>query len=273
MAIPTTKTEFGEWCLRRLGKPVIEVNVDSTQIDDRVDEALQYFSQYHYDGTERMYLKYKVTAADITRADVAQDASTAVTDKVEGSVTATWKESKNYIPMPTSIISVLNVFPFSDKASLNMFDVRYQLRLNDLYDFSSTSIMHYEMTMQHLDFLNHILVGEKPLRHNVHQDRLYIDMDWGTDVQVDEYLVIECWRKLDPTVWTDIYDDHFLKKYATALIKKQWGQNLIKFNGVTMLGGVTMNGELIYTQAQEEVQRLEDEMRLTYELPVDFAVG
>ena len=129
------------------------------------------------------------------------------------------------------------------------------------------------MTMQHLDFLDHVLVGEKPLRHNVHQDRLYIDMDFANDMAVDEYLIIECYRKLDPTVWTDIYNDFFLKKYATALIKRQWGQNLSKFNGVTMLGGVTMNGEMIYTQANEEVLRLEDEMRLTYEMPIDFAIG
>jgi hypothetical protein len=273
MAIPTTKSEFGEWCLRRLGKPVVEVNVDSTQLDDRVDEALQYYAQFHMDGTERMYLKYKITEADITRADEAADTTTNVTDKVAGSVTAAWDESNNYIPLPTSVLSVLQVFPFSDRGGMNMFDVRYQLRLNDLYDFSSSSVMQYEMTMQHLDFLDHILVGEKPIRHNVHQDRLYVDMDWGTDISAGEYLVIECWRKLNPAVWTDIYDDFFLKKYATALVKKQWGQNLIKFEGVTMLGGVTMNGEMMFTQAQEELIRLEEEARLTYELPVDFAVG
>ena len=273
MAIPTTKAEFGEWCLRRLGKPVVEVNVDSTQLDDRVDEALQFFAQFHMDGTERMYLKYELTDDDITRADVASDLETPITDKVDPGVVASWFESKNYIPIPPSVLSVLQVFPFSDRASMNMFDVRYQLRLNDLYDFSSTSILHYEMTMQHLDFLDHVLVGEKPLRHNVHQDRLYIDMDWGTDISAGEFLVIECWRKLDPAVWTDVYDDFFLKKYATALIKKQWGQNLIKFEGVTMLGGVTMNGEMMFTQANEELIKLEDEARLTYELPVDFAVG
>jgi hypothetical protein len=188
-------------------------------------------------------------------------------------VDTVWKQTQGYIPIPQSVMSVTNVFPFSDNASMNMFDVRYQLRLNDLYDFSSTSIVHYEMTMQHLDFLDHILVGEKPIRFNVHQNRLYIDMDWANDMDVGEYFVIECYRKLDPTVWTDVYNDFFLKKYATQLIKRQWGANLIKFNGVQMLGGVTMNGELIYTQAQEEIQRLEEEMRLTYEMPIDFAVG
>lgn len=273
MATPTTKATLKEWCLRRLGKPVVEINVDDDQVDDRLDEALQYFSEFHFDGVERMYLKHQLTTADVTRAAVAQDATTAVTDKVATSVTANWLESGNYIPVPDTITSVLNVFPFSDQSTTNMFDVRYQLRLNDLYDFSSTSIVHYEMTMQHLDFLEHILVGEKPIRFNVHQNRLYIDMDFANDMAVDEYLVIECYRKLDPTVWTDIYNDFFLKKYATALIKKQWGQNLIKFNGVTMLGGVTMNGEMIFTQANEEVLRLEEEMRLTYEMPIDFSIG
>jgi|TARA_B100000315_G_scaffold91465_1_gene84089 hypothetical protein len=270
VAIPNSKATLKSWCKRKLGHPVIEVNVDDDQIDDRIDEALQYFAQFHFDGVERMYLKYQVTADDVTRAEAS--ASTSATDD-SSSVTASWKESTNYLPIPDTVLSVLQVFPFSNTGSINMFDVRYQMRLNDLYDFSSTSVVHYEMTMQHLDFLDHILVGEKPVRYNVHQNRLYIDMDWGEDIDVGEYLVIECWRKLDPTVWTDVYNDFFLKRYAASLIKKQWGQNLIKFNGVTMLGGVTINGETIYTQAQEEIDKLEEEMRLTWEMPIDFAVG
>ena len=273
MAIPNTKATLKDWCLRRLGKPVVEINVDDDQVDDRLDEALQYFSEFHFDGIERMYLKHQVTQADVDRAALASDVTTAVTDKVSSGVTANWDESINYIPIPDAVTAVMNIFPFSDNASMGMFDVRYQLRLNDLYDFSSTSILHYSMTMEHLDFLDHLLVGEKPLRFNVHQNRLYIDMDFANDITVGEFLVMECWRKLDPTVWTDVYNDFFLKKYATALIKRQWGSNLIKFNGVTMLGGVTMNGEMIYTQAHEEVLRLEAEMRLTYEMPIDFAIG
>ena len=273
MAIPNTKATLKEWCLRKLGKPVVEVNVDDDQVDDRLDEALQYFADYHFNGVERMYLKHAITAADQTRASTASDTTVTATDSSDSSITAAIVESNNFIPMPSSVMSVLSVFPFSDQANINLFDVRYQLRLNDLYDFASTSIMHYEMTLQHLDFLDHLLVGEKPVRFNVHQNRLYIDMDWANDLDVGEFIIIECFRKLDPTTWTDVYDDFFLKRYATALIKKQWGQNLIKFEGVTMLGGVTMNGEMIYTQAQEEVIRLEEEMRLTYELPIDFAVG
>ena len=154
-----------------------------------------------------------------------------------------------------------------------MFDLRYQLRLNDLYDFSSTSIMEYEMTLQHLDFLEHVLVGEIPIRFSQHQQRLYLDMDWNNDVKVDEYIIIECYRKLDPTSFTDVYNDMYLKRYATALIKRQWGANLSKFNGVTMLGGVTMNGDTLYSQAQEELQRLEEQIQLAFELPVNYMIG
>ena len=138
-----------------------------------------------------------------------------------------------------------------------MFDIRYQLRLNDLYDFSSTSIIHYEMTMQHLDYLSHLLVGESPIRFTEHQGRLYIDMAWDADVSENDYLIIECYRKVDPDTFTDLYDNMHLKRYATSLIKRQWGANLSKFNGVQLLGGVEMNGEAIYTQAQEEIERLE----------------
>ena len=177
MATPSTRETLKQYCLRNLGKPVIDINVDDDQVEDRIDEALQYFAQYHVDGVERMYLKYLVTEADITR--MTTDASESVTDN---SVTTAWKEGSNFLVVPSSVISVVNVFPLSDRANLNMFDVRYQLRLNDLYDFSSTSIVHYQMTMQHLDFLDHILVGEKPMRFNQLSNRLYLDMDWGTDI-------------------------------------------------------------------------------------------
>jgi hypothetical protein len=155
-----------------------------------------------------------------------------------------------------------------------MFDVRYQLRLNDLFDFSSTSVIHYEMTMQNIALLENILVGEVPIRFNQHQNRLYLEMDWANDLTADtDYIVIECYRKLDPTTWTDIYDDLYLKRYATTLIKKQWGANLSKFNGVTMLGGVTMNGETLYSQAVEEQTKLEEEIQLAFELPINHMIG
>jgi len=271
MAIPSTKATLKSYCLRALGHGVIDINVSDDQVDDRLDEALQYFAEYHYDGVERMLLKHQITSADITRG--TSDASTTATDVVDSNVTATWTEGKGYIPIPAAVLSVVQVFPFSDTTTSNMFDLRYQLRLNDLYDFSSTSIMHYEMTLQHLDFLEHVLVGEVPIRFNQHQQRLYLDMDWNNDVTADEYIIIECYRKLDPTTYTDVYNDMYLKRYATSLIKKQWGANLSKFNGVAMLGGVTMNGEQIYTQAIEEITKLEEQIQLAFELPPMHMIG
>ena len=163
-------------------------------------------------------------------------------------VTTSWKEGNNFIVVPESVISVINIFPFSNKSNMNLFDVRYQMRLNDLYDFSSTSVINYDIVLRHLDFLDHILVGEKPLRFNQHDNRLYIDMDWKNDLAVDEYIVIECYRKMDPSTHTDVFDDIFLKRYTTALFKKQWGANLSKFGGVQMIGGVTLNGQQIYSE-------------------------
>ena len=268
----TTRETLKQYCLRALGKPVIDINVEDDQVEDRIDEGLQYFAQYHYDGVERMYLKYQVTAADITRARSDETLST-VTDTADSTVTAIWKEGKNYIPVPSTVMSVVQVFPFTDKAALNLFDVRYQLRLNDLYDFSSTSIIHYDMTLRHLDLLDHILVGERAIRFNQHNNRLYLDMDWANDVAAGDYLVVECFRKLDPATYTDAFDDIFLKKYCIQLIKRQWGQNLIKFQGVAMLGGVQLNGEQLYTQAQEEVTKLEEQIQLSYELPPQHMIG
>ena len=306
MAIPNSRGTLKEYCLRNLGKPVIDINVDDDQVEDRIDEALQYFSQYHYDGIERMYLKYKVTADDVTRMRANINSFTAtdkgsvqdnieleegtsttgdttgdllledgfkVLDETSTGATTTWTEAENYLVVPSSIISVINVFPFSDRSNLNMFDVKYQLRLNDLYDFSSTSIVHYEMTMKHLDFLDHILVGEKPYRFNQHMNRLYIDMDWEVAVSADEFMIIECYRKLDPTTFTDIFDDLYLKRYTTALIKRQWGQNLSKFSGTAMLGGVTLNGPELFSTALADQQKLEEEIRTTYETPVHMQQG
>ena len=268
MAVPSTRETLKQYCLRNLGKPVIDINVDDDQVEDRIDEALQYFSQYHVDGVERMYLKYEVTQADVTR--MTTDSSESIT---EDSVTTTWKQGNNFLVVPSSVISVVNVFPLSDRANLNMFDVRYQLRLNDLYDFSSTSIVHYEMTMQHLDFLDHILVGEKPMRFNQLSNKLFLDMDWSNDITVGEFLIFEVYRKVDPATYTDLFDDLYLKRYTTTLIKRQWGQNLSKFSGTAMLGGVTLNGPELFSTAIEEQSRLEDEIRLNYEEPPHMQQG
>jgi len=273
MAEPASRENLKQYALRALVKPVIEINVDDDQLEDRIDEALQYFSQYHYDGVEKMYLKHLITTAEVTRAR-ANDTATA-TDKIDSTVTADWLEGNNWIPivMPESVISVINMFPISDRANLNMFDVRYQLRLNDLYDFSSTSVINYDVVLRHLDFLDHILVGEKPLRFNQLDNRLYVDMDWDNDLQVGEFMVIECYRKMDPNVYTDVYNDIFLKRYVTALFKKQWGSNLSKFDGVAMLGGVTLNGKEIYSQALTDIDTLEIKLRSTYEDNIPFMIG
>jgi len=274
MAIPTTKATFKSYCLRALGDGVIDINISDDQADDRIDEALQYFAQYHYDGIEKVYLKHLVTSAEVTRART--NTSTTGTDTADDTITATWKEGDNFIPLPNTILSVIQVWPLTDTGSgpSNMFDVRYQLRLNDLFDLSSTSVMHYQMTMDNLDLIEHILVGETPIRFNQHKNRLYIDADWENDFTADvDYIIAECYRKLDPATYTDIYDDIYLKRYATTLIKKQWGANLSKFSGVTMLGGVTMNGETLYTQALEEQNKLEEEIHLAFELPVNGMIG
>ena len=305
MATPNTRATLKQYCLRNLGKPVIDINVDDDQVEDRLDEALQYFSQYHSDGVERMYLKYKVTADDVTRLTTNKsfnvDEKGTVAENIEledGTITtgdttgdiiqqdgsALWLESgnlvrtiyeenQNYLVVPDAVISVINIFPLSDRANLNMFDVRYQLRLNDLYDFSSTSIVHYQMTMQHLDFLDHVLVGEKPIRFNQLSNRLYIDQDWSNDITTGEYMIIECYRKLDPTKHTDMYDDLYLKRYTTALIKRQWGQNLSKFSGTAMLGGVTLNGPELFTSAISDIEKLEVEIRSNFEEPPHMQQG
>ena len=268
MATPATRETLKQYALRALGKPVIEINVDDDQLEDRLDEALQYFAQYHYDGIQRAYLKYQYTQADKDR--MTADSTESIT---KNSVTTTWKEGNNFIVVPESVISVINIFPFSNKSNMNLFDVRYQLRLNDLYDFSSTSMINYDIVLRHLDFLDHILVGEKPLRFNQHDNRLYVDMDWTNDLAVGEFMVIEAYRKMDPTVHTDVFNDIFLKRYVTALFKKQWGANLSKFDGVAMIGGVTLNGRQIYSEALQDIEKLEQEIRSTFELNPAMMIG
>ena len=268
MATPSSREQLKQYALRALGKPVIEINVDDDQLEDRLDEALQYYAQYHYDGIRRTYLKYQYTEADKTR--ITGNSSESAT---KNSVTTTWSEGNNYIIVPESVFSVINIFPFSDKGNLNLFDVRYQLRLNDLYDFSSTSIINYDVVLRHLDFLDHILVGEKPFRFVQNDNRLYIDMDWTNDLQVGEYLVIEAYRKLDPETFTDVYNDMILKRYVTALFKKNWGANLSKFNGVAMLGGVTLNGQQIYSEAIQEIEKIENEIRNSFEMSQPLMIG
>ena len=318
MAKPTTRAQFKDYCLRRLGWPVIQINVDDDQIEDRIDDALQFFYYYHYDGTEKLYMKHQITQADIDR---------------------------RWIYCPDAVISVTGVLPFDDSnSSINMFDLRYQLRLHDLYDFTSVSYVSYEITMQHIRTLNLLFSGTPQFRFNRHQNKVMLDIDWSRDVRPGEYVIIECYRKLDPDTITltgtltgntssntligtstifdqeivendfiilsngqeiqirkinspteieivnslsanvssvtatkygisDVWDDRFLKQYATAKIKYQWGSNLSKFAGIQMPGGVTLDGPRIMEEAQREIDKIEEEMQSYNVLPNDFIMG
>jgi len=317
MASPSTRTEFKSYCLRRLGFPVIDINVDDDQVEDRIDDALQFFQDYHFDGVEKVIMKHKIQQIDIDR---------------------------RYIPIPEPIIGIISIFPFDNSnASVNMFDLRYQLRLHDLYDFTSVSYVPYTITMQHLATLNLLFSGKPAFRFNRHLDKLYVDVDWTRDMILGQYIVIECYRKLDPDTYTgtgtanvsssttqvignssafmsdfipgdeitinsqtkriltidsdasmnvdsafssvatyqtmtktgvsDVWNDRFLKQYATAMIKKQWGENLKKFGNVPMPGGVVLNGQTIWDEATAEIQKIEDEMQSYNILPSNMLIG
>lgn len=247
MAIPASREQLKDWCLRQLGHPVIEINVDDDQVDDRIDEALQYFQQFHYDAGERTYLKHQISQDD--------------------------KDNK-YIPIPEGVIGVNRIFPVnSSNATVNMFDLRYQMRLHDLFDFTSTSYVNYTLTMQHIRTLDMLFSGEQPIRFNRHTDKLYIDMNWDSGLDVGEYVVIEGYIIVDPTSYSDVYNDRMLKRLATALIKRQWGNNMKKFQGMQLPGGIMMNGQQIYEEATEEIKEIEELIRLTYEEPPQFLVG
>ena len=317
MAAPSTRTEFKDYCLRRLGFPVIQINVDDDQVDDRIDDALQFFHDYHFDGVEKIYMKHRITQDDIDR---------------------------KFIYCPDPVIFVTKIFPFDDSnSSINMFDLRYQLRLHDLYDFTSVSYVSYEITMQHITTLNMLFSGYPQHRFNRHQNKIFLDIDWSRDATLGEYVVIECYRKLAPdtviltgtvtatntsnvmtgtgttfdqqilegdiitvggqdvqvnriisptqaylttnlttsvtnatatkTGVSDVWNDRFLKQYATALIKYQWGTNLSKFAGVQMPGGVTLDGPRIMAEAQVEIDKIETEMQAYNVLPPEILTG
>ena len=268
MATPTSKAELKEYALRRLGKPVLEINVSDDQCDDAIDYTLQKFQQFHYDGAERVYLKHKITQADLDRA---KDTNDTTTTSVAGN--STWLESNTYIEIPQHILSIEGIFSFTDKGTANIFDIRYQMRLNDLYDFTSTQFYHYYMIQQHLGTIDFLLEGIKPTRYIATQNRLYLDMDWQADVLLDQYFVIKCWRALDPLTWTEIYDNMWVKDYVSAKIKKQWGSNMTKFQNVQMPGGVTLNGEMIYNDAVQELKDLDEQLRQQWETPPLDMIG
>jgi hypothetical protein len=247
MATITSRADLKDYCLRSLGAPVIEINVDTDQVEDRIDDAFQFYREYHFDAVEKIYLKHQITANNI---------------------------SDQYIEISDAVVGVERVFPFMNKSTgTNIFDIKYQILINDLYTLMSTDLIYYTAVRQELELINQLLVGQKPIRFNRHMNRLHIDMDWAADVVPGTYIIVECWRILDPDVFTNVYNDMFLKRYATAQIKKQWGNNLKKFAGVQLPGGVTLNGEIIYQEAIEEIRQIETEIQSRFELPVDMFVG
>tara|TARA_B100001109_G_scaffold28854_1_gene22219 strand:+ start:863 stop:1708 length:846 start_codon:yes stop_codon:yes gene_type:complete len=281
MAKPSTRQGLIDYCLRKLGSPVLEINVDDDQIDDLVDDAIQLFNERHFDGVERMYLKYKLTQEDIDRGaaknkdGVGIVTTTATSTSVAGYGTTTnsWYETSNFLQVPDSVIGVEKIFKF-DTSSISggMFSIKYQLFLNDLYYFNSVELLQYAMVKSYLEDIDFLLTTDKQVRFNKRQDRLYLDIDWGAESE-GNWLVLDCYRALDPNSFTQVYNDPFLKLYLTALIKRQWGQNLIKFKGVKLPGGIEMNGREIYDDAEREIESLRGRMTSEYELPPYDFVG
>ena len=330
MAKPSSREQLKQYALRQLGKPVIEINVDDDQLEDRIDEGLQYFQEYHFDGIERMYHIHQITSSKVSVSSVTGTFSngeiiTGATSNATATVhtaNSTFIEFKNhkdttgianndttssfsssetitgnnsgatatagtvtfgdidnhYVPLSDAITGIVGIFDIQDtgggQTSSNMFSFRYQFHLNEMPYLTSTSIVNYKMSMQHLQLLNDIFVGKKPLRFNRHQNRLYIDLDWsGDDIKIGEYIVVEAYRIIDPDTFTDVYNDMFLKRYLTALFKRQWGANLIKYQGVSLPGGITLDGRQLFEDAMTEIREIEEQMQSRYELPIDFMVG
>ena len=280
MAKPSTRQELIDYSLRRLGAPVLEINVDDDQIDDLVDDAIQYFNERHYDGVERMYLKYKITEDDINRGkatgtDGVGVVTTTGSSNIVGFGTTTFNfyENSNYIQVPDSVIGIEKVFKFDTSTiSAGMFSIKYQMFLNDLYHFNSIELLQYSMVKSYLEDIDFLLTTDKQIRYNKRQDRLYLDIDWGAQPK-ETFLVIDCYRALDPESFTQVYNDSFVKKYLTSLIKRQWGQNLIKFNGVKLPGGIELNGRQIYEDAERELEDIKQRMSSEYEIPPLDLIG
>lgn len=247
MAKPSSRQELADYCLRQLGAPLLEINVADEQVDDRIDDAISYYHDYHFDGTQKVFLAHQVTAQDI---------------------------ANKYIDIPEAVIGVVNIFDVGDSYSTNnLFNIRYQIALNDLFAFNYGPFAPYYMALQNVALAEELFVGRQSLRFNRHTNKLYIDMAWGEKVVEGEYIIVEGYQALDPDTYTDVYNDKWLKRYATQLIKRQWGENLKKFEGIAMPGNVQFNGQKIWDEASEEIAKLEEEMINTYSLPVSDMLG
>ena len=285
MAKPSTRQGLIDYCLRQLGAPVLEINVDDEQIDDLVDDAIQFFNERHFDGVERMYLKYKLTQDDIDRGTannktdsdntvgIVTTTGTSTNVSGLGTVTSNFYETSNFIQVPDSVTGIERIFKFdSSSISGGMFSIKYQLFLNDLYSFSSVQLMQYSMTKTYLEDIEFLLSTDKQIRFNRRQGRLYLDIDWGNESK-DTFFVIDCYRALDPATFTQAFNDSFLKKYLTILIKRQWGLNMMKFTGTKLPGGIELNGRQYYEDAERELEDIKQRMSLEYELPPLDLIG
>ncbi len=245
MAVPTNREEFKAYVLRKLGAPVINIDVSDDQVDDRLDESLKYYADYHFDASEKIYYKHQITEQDKTN---------------------------KYITLPENIMGVVNLFPTSNIGinSNDMFSIQYQIALNDLYTLTNTSLVPYYMMRENLALIEELLVGQKPIRYSRHKDRLFIDTKWSQFV-VGNYILVECYEVIDPEVWTDVWSDRWLQNYTAAKVKYQWGSNITKFTSMSLPGGVQFNGEMILKDAEQEILKMEQEMLSSYSLPVmDF---
>ena len=282
MAQPATRSEFKNYLLRQLGAPVLEINVADEQVDDIIDDAIQYFHERHFDGVLRTYLKYQVTQNDIDRgkgpgeSGVTGITTTTATATIDGaSMEFDWKENSNYLQVPPAVIGVEKIFHFdgSNTVTNNMFSVIYQLFLNDVaFNLGYNGLLSYAMTRTYLEDINFLLTTQKQIRFNQRMDRLYLDIDWSS-LTTGDWIILDCYRTLDPNDYSRVYNDSFLKKYFTALLKRQWGQNLIKFQGVKLPGGVELDGRAIYEDAMKDLEIIREMMSNTYELPPLDMIG
>ena len=280
MAQPASRNELKEYCLRQLGAPVLEINLADEQCQDLIDDAIQYFQERHFDGVLNTYLKYKITQDDIDRGTAKPDVgpgitTTSATSTIDGSsIQFDWKENSNYLQVPPSVIGVNKIFHFDGSNTLtnNMFSVKYQLFLNDVYYWGAVELLSYAMTKTYLEDINFLLTTEKQIRFNQRMDRLYLDIDWES-MTVDDYVIMDCWTTLDPSDYNRVWNDSFLKRYLTATMKRQWGQNLIKFQGVKLPGGIELNGRQIYDDAEKDLEIIREQMSNMYEMPPLDMIG
>ena len=318
----STRQQLKDYCLRRLGYPVIEINVDDDQVEDRIQDAIEFWQEYHFDGVEKMYMKALIvpstikinesSAQSFVVGEIITGGTSGAKTKVfklvdarnievintngifvdgeiltgeQSAISATLSTNgfvqgnfdRQYLDVSEGITGVTKVFSIGPanpgQSPRNIFDVVYQFRLTDMYDLLSTDLIYYAQVKQHLQMLEMLLPSERSIRFNRKMNRLYLDINWNEVLVPGNYVVVECFRILDPELWTEVYNDLFLKRYATSLIKRQWGDNMKKFEGIQLPGGVTLNGQKVYDEAMQEISEIEREMQMRYELPVDFLVG